>query len=168
MPSSNPERFMEKALALAREAALNGEVPVGAVIALPGGPVFEGRNRVEAGCVFDHAEMEALRKALAASGRRGLGKATLYCTAEPCLMCLGAMVQARIGGLVYGCEEPRFGGVALLQRLWAEGRYPHKFPVASGLRDEESRRLLVDFFKKQRPNGPETSLEANQHGAIKP
>ena len=168
MAAFTPEQLMEKALGLARKAALDGEVPVGAVVALPGGSVFEGRNRVEAGCVIDHAEMEAIRKALSALGRHGLGNATLYSTAEPCLMCLGAMVQARIGGLVYGCEEPRFGGVALLQRLWAEGRYPHRFPIAAGLCGEESRRLLRDFFKKRRPNGREECRDTMQYGSIKP
>jgi tRNA(adenine34) deaminase len=150
MPAISPEQLMKKALVLASEAALEGEVPVGALVSLPDGRCFEGRNRIQERSVLDHAEMEAMNKALSAVGRHGLGNATLYCTAEPCLMCLGAMVQARIGGLVYGCEEPRFGGVALLRELWAEGRYPHRFPIASGICKDEARRLLVDFFKERR------------------
>ncbi len=150
MAMLRPEELMAKAMALAGEAALDGEVPVGAVLAFPGGRIFEGRNRMQKDSVLCHAEMEALQKALAAEGRRGLVEATLYCTAEPCLMCLGAMVQARIGGLVYGCDEPKFGGVSLLRELWAQGRYPHRFPIVSGLLKEESGLLLVDFFKKRR------------------
>ncbi len=150
MAAMTPEQLMRRALALAREAGLNGEVPVGALISFPDGRICEGRNRIEKGSPLDHAEMKALQKALEAAGRHGLGEATLYCTAEPCLMCLGAMVQARIGGLVYGCGEPKFGGVGLLRELWAQGRYPHRFPVASGLMEEESGQLLVEFFKERR------------------
>lgn len=146
-----PEHYMDQALALAREAAHSGEVPVGAVLVAEDGRVVSGgRNWAETGAPLRHAEMEALEAALAAEGRRGLGGSTLYVTAEPCLMCLGAMVLARIGGLVYACPEPRFGGVALLQDLWREGRYPHRFPISSGLREEEARALLQGFFGARR------------------
>jgi tRNA(adenine34) deaminase len=140
---------MRRALELAREAAAAGEVPIGAVLTLPDGEAFEGRNRSEEGSPLDHAEMAALAAALAARGRRGLNGATLTVTAEPCLMCLGACVQARIGGLVYACEEPRFGGVATLQTLWKEGRYPHRFPIAKAgaALEEEARGLMKAFFE---------------------
>lgn len=140
---------LRRTLELAREAAAEGEVPVGAVLLLPDGESFEGRNRAEGGSPLRHAETEALEAALAARGRRGLAGSTLFVTAEPCLMCLGACVLARIGGLVYACAEPRFGGVALLQSLWREGRYPHRFPVAmSGEPFEgEARALMQTFFE---------------------
>jgi len=150
-----PLEPMREALALARQAAAEGEVPVGALLVLPDGQAFEGRNRSEASSPLGHAEMEALQAALAARGRRGLSGSTLYVTAEPCLMCLGAMVQARIGGLVYACDEPRFGGVALLQSLWKEGRYPHRFPVAraSAPFENEAKELLRGFFEGLRRKG---------------
>ncbi len=141
---------MRHALALARRAAERGEVPVGAVLVTPGDEVFEGRNSGESGSPLEHAEMKVLTAALGKLGRRGLGQSTLYVTLEPCLMCLGAMVLARIGGLVYACPEPRFGGVAHLQALWREGRYPHRFPIACGLMEEESSALLRAFFEARR------------------
>jgi tRNA(adenine34) deaminase len=146
---------MELALALAREAAAAGEVPVGAVLVTSGGKTFAGRNRGESDSPLRHAELEALDSAIASEGRRGLSSATLYVTLEPCIMCLGAMVLARIGGLVYACEEPRFGGVAMLQALWREGRYPHRFPIACGEREEEARALLRSFFQNRRSEAEE-------------
>ena len=147
---ASASQYMRRALDLARNAADSGEVPVGALLVTPGDEVFEGRNAGESGSPLEHAEMKVLRASLAALGRRGLTESTLYVTLEPCLMCLGAMVLARIGGLVYACPEPRFGGVAHLQALWREGRYPHRFPIASGLMEEESRALLQAFFEARR------------------
>lgn len=154
-----PKPPMERALELAREAAAAGEVPVGALLVLPEGDAYEGRNRSEEGSPLHHAEMEALAAALATRGRRGLAGTTLYVTAEPCLMCLGAMVQARIGGLVYACEEPRFGGVAVLQALWKEGRYPHRFPIARAGEPHatQARELLQAFFEGLRGEGGMTT-----------
>ena len=147
----SPEDWMHLALAQAREARDAGEVPVGAVLSDASGEVIaEGRNRSEAESPLRHAEMEALTSALRARDRWSLGGSTLYVTAEPCLMCLGAMVQARIGGLVYACAEPRFGGVAVLQALWKEERYPHRFPILCGLLEDEARGLLRDFFSQRR------------------
>jgi tRNA(adenine34) deaminase len=145
-----PEKWMIRALELAREASLAGEVPVGAVLLLSDGSTFEGRNRAEESGPLHHAEMEALTAALGNRGRHGMGDAVLYVTAEPCLMCLGALVQARVGGLVYGCGEPKFGGVDLLRDLWRQGRYPHRFSISSGLREEEARTLLQEFFEARR------------------
>jgi tRNA(adenine34) deaminase len=141
---------MHRALRRAEEAARDGDVPVGAVLAFPDGSAFEGRNRTESSSALAHAEMEALTAALAGRHRNDLREATLYVTLEPCLMCLGAMVHARVGGLVYACAEPRFGGVEHLRGLWKEGRYPHRFPIASGLLEEECRALLRDFFARRR------------------
>jgi len=146
-----PEHYMDLALTLAREAGGAGEVPVGALLVGGGGKVLaKAFNRAETGGPLRHAEMEALEAALASEGRHGLSAATLYVTAEPCLMCLGAMVLARIGGLVYACPEPRFGGVDLLRDLWKEGRYPHRFPISSGLREGQARALIQGFFEARR------------------
>ena len=149
-----PVYFMGLALAQARQAAADGEVPVGAVLAsATGAVIISGHNRAEEGSPLRHAEMEVLEGALSQKDRWSLGASVLYVTAEPCLMCLGAMVLARIGGLVYACAEPRFGGVALLQGLWKDGRYPHRFPISSGLREEEARNLLQVFFASRRREG---------------
>lgn len=125
---------------------------MGAVLLLPEGIAFEGRNRAESGSPLRHAEIEAIEAALAARGRRGLSGSTLFVTAEPCLMCLGACVLARIGGLVYACDEPRFGGVALLRALWKEGRYPHRFPIVRAGEPfaGEAARLMRGFFERVR------------------
>lgn len=154
MSETRPDPLV-RALELAREAAARGEVPIGALLVLPDGAAFEGSNRSEEASPLHHAEMGALSAALAARGRRGLSGSTLYVTAEPCLMCLGACVQARIGGLVYACQEPRFGGVATLQALWKEGRYPHRFPVARAGApfEEEARGLMKAFFEGLRRKG---------------
>lgn len=146
-----PAYFMDLALAQARQAAAAGEVPVGAVLASASGEVItSGRNRAEEGSPLRHAEMEVLEEALRRNDRWSLGTAVLYVTAEPCLMCLGAMVLARIGGLVYACAEPRFGGVTLLQGLWKEGRYPRRFPISTGLGEDEARGMLQEFFTSRR------------------
>lgn len=149
-----PDEYMKRALELAKEAAAAGEIPVGAVLVAPDGRTYEGRNGVEEGSPLDHAEMLALKAALAELGgnRRSLSGAVLYVTLEPCVMCLGAMVHARIGGLVYACPEPRFGGVEIMESLWREGRYPHRFPTAlstEGAR-EESAALMRAFFSAKR------------------
>jgi len=150
-PSAHtPKAFMEHALALSREAAGAGEVPVGAVLAFPDGLLFEGMNRTKAGSPLAHAEIEVLQKALGARSRHGLSRATLYVTLEPCLMCLGAMTLARIGGLVYACPEPRFGGVTTLRALWKDERYPHRFPITSGLGADEAKELMQAFFRNRR------------------
>jgi tRNA(adenine34) deaminase len=148
---ANPGDYMEIALHLASRARAAGEVPVGAVLVTPEGePRFTGRNESKEVSPLRHAEMQVLEAALSERGRHGLGGCTLYVTLEPCIMCLGAMVQARIGGLVYACAEPRFGGVALLQVLWKEGRYPHRFPIATGPKEKEARDLLQAFFGERR------------------
>jgi tRNA(adenine34) deaminase len=146
----DPLPWMDRALALAVEALRASEVPVGALLVLPDGHSWEGRNGGAGASPLDHAEITVLRAALSDRHPNALRRATLYVTVEPCLMCLGAMIHARIGGLVYGCPEPRFGGVSLLQALWKEGRYPHRFPIAGGLREEEARLLLQLFFKGRR------------------
>jgi len=98
--------------------------------------------------------MLALKAALTERGedRRSLSGAVLYVTVEPCVMCLGAMVHARIGGLVYACPEPRFGGLEVMETMWREGRYPHRFPTALSTESarEESAALMRAFFADRR------------------
>ncbi len=141
---------MGRALDLARAAGLAGEVPIGAVVVLGERVVGEGRNQpIEARDPTAHAEVVALRSAAAATGNYRLPGATLYVTVEPCLMCVGALVNARVARLVYGASEPKFGAVTSLLTL---GALPlnHRVEVLSGVREEDGRRLLVEFFRSRR------------------
>jgi tRNA(adenine34) deaminase len=142
---------MLEALALAREGAAAGEVPVGA-IALHGGRVVgRGRNRREADRdPTAHAEMQALREAAAELGRWRLSGVTLVVTLEPCAMCAGAMVLARIDRLVYGAADPKAGAAGSVLDLSSHTRLNHRFAVERGLLAEECGALLRDFFRGRR------------------
>ena len=141
------ERFMREALALADEAAAAGEVPVGALVVLEGRIVGRGRNRSLAERdPSAHAEIVALREAARACDRHRLDGATLYVTLEPCLMCCGALLQARIGRLVYGAREPRTGAVvSVFDTLMAPGQ-THHVAIDEGVLAEECARRLRGFF----------------------
>ena len=142
---------MAMALELAAEAAAAGEVPVGCVITDGAGTVIaRGRNRrEERRSVTGHAELEALEAACAARGDWRLEDCTLYVTLEPCPMCAGAMVLARLGTLVYGAREPLTGSCGSILNLCAE-HYPTSTAVYGGVRAAESAALLRDFFQKRR------------------
>jgi tRNA(adenine34) deaminase len=141
---------MRRALELAREAARAGEVPVGAVLVREERVVAEGHNQpIGRSDPTAHAEIVALRAAAAAAGNYRLPGSTLYVTVEPCLMCAGALVNARVGRLVYGAPEPKFGAVASLLDLGALA-LNHRLEVIAGVLEEESRSLLVDFFRSRR------------------
>jgi tRNA(adenine34) deaminase len=141
---------MGRALRLARGAARRGEVPVGAVVVEAGRAIGAGSNRpVAASDPTAHAEIVALRRAARSRRNYRLTGATLYVTLEPCLMCLGAMVHARIGRLVFGARDPRVGAVALAADRRAAG-LNHRFEVLGGVRREESALLLRSFFRARR------------------
>jgi tRNA(adenine34) deaminase len=145
---------MEEALALAREAAAAGEVPVGAVALFDGRVVGRGRNRREADRdPTAHAELVAIQEAARALGRWRLAGVTLVATLEPCAMCTGAMVLARIDRLVYGASDPRAGAAGSLLDLTRDPRLNHRFPVERGLRAEECGALLQEFFRARREEG---------------
>jgi len=147
----NNEFFMRKALELAAEAAAAGEVPVGCVIAdADGNIIATGRNRrEETRSVFGHAEAEALESACRIRGDWRLDDCTLYVTLEPCPMCAGAMINARLGTLVYGAREPRFGSAVSVLNLFEEA-YPNRTAIYGGVLAEESAALLKTFFEKKR------------------
>jgi tRNA(adenine34) deaminase len=153
MPPSDPdhERFMGLALAQARRALAAGEVPLGAVVVSPSGIVAgEGYNQpVGAVDPTAHAEILALRAAAAAASNYRLPGTTLYVTLEPCLMCAGAAIGARVGTVVYGAPEPKWGAIESIVEI---GRLSanHRFAVVSGVRAEECRALVVDFFRARR------------------
>ena len=145
------EEYMELALALAAEAAAEGEVPVGCVVVDAAGTVIgRGRNRRERSHdATAHAEMEAIRQACAQMGDWRLEGCSLYVTLEPCPMCTGAIINARIPRLVYGAREENYGSCGSVIDLFFE-RYGHRPQVYGGVRGEESASLLRDFFKNKR------------------
>ena len=142
--------FMRRALAQARAARDAGEVPVGAVVVLGGRVVGEGYNHpIGSGDPTAHAEITALRQAARAAGNYRLVGSTAYVTVEPCLMCVGALVNARVEAVVYGAAEPKWG--ALVSRLDLSAlRLNHRFEVTGGVLEDECRALMVDFFKLRR------------------
>ncbi len=145
------EQFMHQALEAAASAARHGEVPVGAVLVRDGGVLACTYNQPIGLCdPSAHAEILALRQAAAAVKNYRLPGATLYVTLEPCVMCVGAMIQARIARLVYGAADPKDGAVASLYRLAEDSRLNHRFEVRGGVLAEESAALLKAFFKARR------------------
>ena len=145
------EESMELALALAREAGEHGEVPVGCVVLGPAGNVIgRGRNRrEETGDATAHAELEAIRQACAALGDWRLSGCTLFVTLEPCPMCAGAIINARVPTLVFGAREALSGSCGSVIDLFFE-RYGHRPAVYPGVLREECAALLRDFFRDKR------------------
>ena len=145
------DRLMEEALAEARRAQTMGEVPIGAVVFLNGEIAGRGCNHpIGAVDPTAHAEIAAIRDAATRVGSYRLTGATLCVTIEPCLMCVGALVHARIGTLVYGAAEPRTGAVVSTVRGGELPGHNHRFEVVSGIREDECRNLMVEFFKERR------------------
>jgi tRNA(adenine34) deaminase len=144
-------RWMDVALAEAAAAAEAGEVPVGAVIVRGGELLARARNRrEETADPTAHAEVLALRQAAAALGSWRLDGATLYVTLEPCPMCAGALVLARVGTLVYGAADPKAGAAGTLYDIVRDGRLNHRLEVRAGVRAAESTALLRAFFRERR------------------
>lgn len=149
--SESDERFLRKALELAREAGAAGEVPVGAVVALSDEVIGTGRNSPIA--LHDptaHAEILALRQAASAIGNYRLEGATVYSTLEPCVMCAGALVQARVSRLVFGARDLRFGGVRSKFRLADAAVLNHQVEIVEGVLGVECTALLQEFFEARR------------------
>jgi tRNA(adenine34) deaminase len=143
--------WMEAALAEARAAGDAGEVPVGAVVVLEGKVAGLGRNQpIGTHDPTAHAEIVAMRDAAARLGNYRLTGATLYVTIEPCLMCVGAMIHARIETVVYGAPEPKAGALESTQRAHEHPALNHRLVVVSGVRAAECRELVQQFFKSRR------------------
>jgi tRNA(adenine34) deaminase len=151
------EAYMRLALQAAEQAGRSGEVPVGAVVVVRGQVVAVAHNQRE--CLSDptaHAEIIALRAAAAALGSWRLVDADLYVTMEPCPMCAGALVNARIRRLYYGCDDPKAGAARTLYRLLDDARLNHQVEVVPGVLATESAALLKSFFLRLRR--PEAEL----------
>jgi tRNA(adenine34) deaminase len=145
------EAWMLEAIAEARAAAAAGDVPVGAVVVVGGAIVARGRNRREAAQdPTAHAEVEALREAARALGHWRLVGATVYATLEPCPMCAGALVLARVERVVYGCADPKAGAVDTLFDVGRSTRLNHRFQITSGVLAERCADELRAFFKARR------------------
>ena len=145
------EDFLREALELAREAERGGEVPVGAVVVLDGRVVGRGRNSpIARNDPTAHAEILALREAAAATGNYRLEGATMYATLEPCVMCAGALVAARVSRLVFGARDLRFGGVRSKFRLADAGVLNHRVQIVEGVLGAECAELLQRFFDSRR------------------
>ena len=144
------EKYMRQALDLARQAAACGEVPVGCVIVKDGRVIGRGRNRrEERQAAWSHAEMEAMAQANRALGTWRLDGCTLYVTLEPCPMCAGAIINARIPTLVFGAREALTGSCGSVIDLFSEN-YGHRPAVYAGVLREDCARLLKDFFQGRR------------------
>ena len=142
--------FMDAALELAAQAAADGEVPVGCVIVRKGEIVGRGRNRRETGkTALGHAEIEAIADACKNLGGWRLWDCTLYVTLEPCPMCAGAIINARIPTVVYGASDDKCGACGSVCDLFSM-EFNHHPKVKTGVREEESRALLTEFFKNLR------------------
>ena len=144
------EDYMREALALAREAAAAGEVPVGCVIVRRGAIVGRGRNRrEERQAVSSHAEMEAMAQANTVLGTWRLDDCELYVTLEPCPMCAGAILNARIPRVYYGARDETFGACGGVLNLFMED-FPHRPALVGGILAEECRAVLAEFFASLR------------------
>src|SRR6185436_19339739 len=145
------EEWMAAALEDARRALAANEVPIGAVVVLDGAIVGRGFNQpISSGDPTAHAEIVAIREAARRIGNYRLTGAVLCVTIEPCLMCVGALVHARIGTLVYGAAEPRSGAIISTVRGSELAGHNHRAAIVGGVRDEECRALMQAFFKDRR------------------
>ena len=145
------DRFMQAALNLAHKAGKIGEVPVGAVVVISGKVVGRGYNQsIRKNDPTAHAEILALRQAARRIGNYRLTSATVYCTLEPCLMCAGALIWARVQCIVYGAKDPKAGAIDSQLKL-AQARFSnHRYSVISGILGKDSTDLLREFFKNKR------------------
>ena len=154
MTGDEHAQWMRAACSEALRAGDAGEVPVGAVVVLDGHPIGAGFNQpIRSGDPTAHAEIVALRAAARAAGNYRLTGATLYVTVEPCLMCAGALVHARIGTLVYGAPEPRSGAVRSVMRALEHPALNHRVAIVGGVLEAECRELMQAFFRQRRSAG---------------
>ncbi len=150
------ETFMNRAIKMARFAAESGEVPVGAVLVAEDGTLLaESCNQTIGLCdPCAHAEILAIRHAAAKLGNYRLLNTTLYATVEPCAMCMGAAVHARVKQVVFGVYDPKWGAAGSLFDFSKKGLFNHHIDVVSGICEDACKKLMVDFFREKRNQGP--------------
>ena len=151
MTGADYESLMAAALVEATRARDAGEVPIGAVIAIGGDIISRGFNQpISSGDPTAHAEIIAIREAARHAGNYRLTGATLCVTIEPCLMCVGALVHARVGTLIFGAVEPKSGAVVSAVRAAELPGLNHRFEIVAGVREDECRALMQSFFRDRR------------------
>ncbi len=145
------KEFMREAIKEAQRAFSENEVPVGAVVVLDGKIIGRGHNKRETNLdISSHAEIEALKDAARTIGSWHLEGASIYVTLEPCLMCSGAIAQARVMNLIYGCDNEDQGAIVSNYFVYNDPHMPFRPLVKTGILEDECRQLLIDFFKSQR------------------
>ena len=150
-PGELDDFFMQMALEEAQKAGEEGEVPIGAVLVSEGRILARGHNRsIGLHDPTGHAEILTLRSGAAAAGNYRLLHSTLYVTLEPCVMCSGAVIQARVSRLVYGADDPKSGGVQSLYAILNDERLNHRVEIRSGVLLQDCRGILRRFFKDKR------------------
>src|SRR5438093_818986 len=151
MHMNSDEDYMDLALVEAKKAASTGEIPVGAVIVFEGAVIGRGFNHpISGNDPTAHAEIVAMREAARDQRNYRLLNATMYCTVEPCMMCAGAMIHARIDRLVFGTPDPKAGSAGSIYNVLTDPRLNHRVEVISGIREDECASLLRDFFQRRR------------------
>lgn len=161
MPLEKDKYFMKVALKAAKKAWENGEVPVGAVLVKNGEIISTGQNSpITSNDPTAHAEIIALREGGEKLKNYRLIDTTLYVTIEPCTMCMGAIIHARIKKLVFGAFDPRAGAAGSLFDFTVENKFNHKVEVNSGILESECRELVQDFFKQKRSKQPDSESPA--------
>jgi len=149
--SHKDEFWMSKALKLAKKAELQDEVPVGAILVIDDQAISWGFNKKEQWhSPLGHAELITLQKASQKLKKWRLSDATLYVTLEPCVMCAGALIQARIHRLVYGTQDPKGGAISSLFEIGTDKRLNHQIEITNGVLQKECSQILTNFFKKKR------------------
>jgi tRNA(adenine34) deaminase len=161
VPLEKDKHFMKAALNSAKKAWKNGEVPVGAVLVKNGEIISTGQNSpITSNDPTAHAEIIALREGSEKLKNYRLIDTTLYVTIEPCTMCMGAIIHARIKKLVFGAFDPRAGAAGSLFDFTVENKFNHKVEVNSGILESECRELVQDFFKQKRSKQPDSESPA--------
>ena len=151
MHLESDEQYMDLALVEAQKAQSAGEVPIGAIVVASGAVVAGGFNQpISTNDPTAHAEIVALRNAARHIGNYRLPGATMYCTIEPCMMCAGAMIHARIARLVFGASDPKAGSAGSIYNVLTDQRLNHRVDVVCGIRGAECTALLRDFFADRR------------------
>ncbi len=161
--------WMKQAIALAEQASTQGEVPVGAVLVHEGRAIGSGANRREqTGRTLAHAEILALEDYSTRTGQwRVPPGSTLYVTVEPCLMCTGALIWARVDEIQFGCPDPKNAGLLSIADLIETGRFDHRFKkIDSSLYRNDCARLMKDFFRQRRQSGVDSSVGVPINGLI--
>jgi tRNA(adenine34) deaminase len=154
MATNEHVRFMTEAIAEARRAEAEGEVPVGAVVVADGQIVGAGHNRpIGLGDPTAHAEILAIRAAAATLKAYRLPALSIYVTLEPCVMCVGAMLNARVVRVVYGARDDKAGALGSVYDIGRDGRLNHRFEVVGGVMESECAELMREFFRARRSGG---------------